>query len=71
MPNTILPLGSDVDVSTVVQVNCENGYYNNIQQDVTTVCLQTGNWSQVYSSLCKSMYCVYKYVPKNNDDQFE
>lgn len=57
-PNTILPQGSAVDESTVVELNCEEGYYKSSQIVLTMVCLQTGKWSYTYSNVCLSMCCV-------------
>lgn len=60
--NTVLPHGSKVDESTVVEVNCEKEYYKNSQVVLTVVCLQTGHWSYTYSNICLSkslyFYCI-------------
>lgn len=59
-PNTILSHGSKIDVSTVVEVNCEKGYYKNSQVILTMVCLQAGQWSITYSNICLSK-CLHLY----------
>lgn len=57
-PNTILPQGSEVDVSTIVEVNCEEGYYKSSSVVLIMVCVQTGKWSYVYSNVCLSKCCI-------------
>lgn len=59
-PNTVLPHGSKIDASMVVDVNCGTGYYKNSQVVVTVTCLPSGTWSNTYSDLClsKSAYSI-------------
>lgn len=61
-PNTILPHGSEVDVSTIVEVNCEDGYHKSSSVVLIMVCVQTRKWSYVYSDVCLSKYYALYYI---------
>lgn len=52
-PNIILPHGTEVDDSSIIIVNCDEGYYKSSPHDVIMLC-QSGKWRPTNLKLCLS-----------------